>query len=258
MYNIKSRIVSNTQIKPNIFEMVFQAPEIATKAKPGQFIEIDVNDDSVLLRRPMSVLDADPETGEVKIWYHVVGKGTTALSRVKPGDELEIMGPLGNSFYLRSEARTVVMVGGGMGVPPLVFLNKVLAKTNPEIKRYAIIGARTQEILLGENEFKEHNAEVLIATDDGSKGFKGFPTNVLTDLINRVAIDQAVTCGPEAMMFGIAKISRDRKVFCLVSMEAPMACGIGACHGCAIETKIGYRRVCKEGPIFKGEDVLVD
>jgi len=257
MYNLQSTIIKNIQIKPKVFELVLQAPEIAQKAKPGQFIEIKVRDNNVLLRRPMSIMDANPETGEIKIWYRVVGSGTLSLSMTEPGETLDIIGPLGNMFYLKPETKTAVLIGGGCGVAPLVYFSKSIQSASPHVKIYAIIGARTKELVLGDEEFKKHGAHVLVSTDDGSAGTKGFPTDVLKDLLEKEVIDEVATCGPTPMMMAAATLCQEKNILCLVSMESPMACGLGACYGCVVKTKIGYRRVCKEGPIFKGSEILV-
>lgn len=255
MYNLQSTVIKNTQIKPEIFEMVLNAPEIALKAKPGQFIEIKVNDDNLLLRRPMSIADADPNKNEIKIWYRVIGKGTAVLSQARPDEKLDIMGPLGNSFYLKEGVKNITLVGGGTGVAPLVFFNKIINANNPDFKIYTIIGARTKELILGKQDF---NAQVIIATDDGSEGIKGTTVDALKELISKTPLDAVLTCGPEPMMLAIARVCEQNNIFCLVSMESPMACGLGACYGCVIKTKIGYRRVCKEGPIFRGSEVLMN
>lgn len=257
MFNIKSVILKQILIKPEIFEMVLSAPEIAAKSKPGQFIQIKVNDNGVLLRRPMSIVDADASTGELKIWYRVVGKGTLALAKAKEGEILDIIGPLGNSFYVNENVKTIALVGGGCGVAPLVFFSKIIAVSNPDVKIYSIVGARNKDLVLGEENFANYKGEVCVATDDGSAGKKGFTTDVLKELLKTVQIDQMAACGPEPMMEAVAKICREKNIPCLVSMESPMACGLGACCGCVVKTKIGYRRVCKEGPIFRGADVFV-
>lgn len=258
MYNLKSTIISNTQIKPEIFELVLYVPEIAAKAKPGQFIQIKINDDSVLLRRPMSIMNSDAQKEEIKIWYRVVGKGTQALAKSKQGELLDIMGPLGNCFYVKQEVKTIALVGGGVGVAPLFFFASVIKNTNPEVKTYAIVGARNKDLVIGVKEFENLGVEVVVTTDDGSEGKKGFTTDALKELSEKIQIDQVATCGPQPMMMVVAGLCQEKNIFCLMSMESPMACGVGACHGCAVKTKIGYRRVCKEGPIFRGVDVLVN
>lgn len=263
MYNLQSLIIKNIQIKPEIYEMTLNAPEIASKAKPGQFIEIKVNDNSILLRRPISIMDADPLKNEVKIWYRVIGKGTNSLSESQPGETLDIIGPLGNGFYLSEGIKTIALVGGGTGVAPLVFFSKIfhsnLEKENKDrLKIYAIIGARNKDLILGKEDFKNFGDQIIITTDDGSEGIKGTTIDALKELTINASIDAVLTCGPEPMILAIARICQEKNIFCLVSMESPMACGLGACHGCVIKTKIGYRRVCKEGPIFKGIEVLVD
>lgn len=258
MYNIQSTIIKNIQIKTKVFELVLHAPEIAQLAKPGQFIEIKVYDKSVLLRRPMSIMDANPETGEIKIWYRVVGSGTLSLSMTEPRRKLDIIGPLGNMFYLKPETKTIALVGGGCGVAPLVYFSKSIHSSSPNTKIYVIIGARTKEFILGGEEFKKYCAQVMVSTNDGSFGTKGFPTDILKNILEKETIDEVATCGPTPMMMGVAKLCQDKNILCLVSMESPMACGLGACYGCVVKTKIGYRRVCKEGPIFKGSEVLVE
>lgn len=238
--------------------MTLNAPEIALKAKPGQFIEIKVKENSILLRRPMSIMDIDPAKNEIKILYRVVGEGTKSLSESQAGEILDIIGPLGNSFYLKEGVKTIVLVGGGTGAAPLVFFNKTINGNNPDLKVYAVIGARTKELILGAKDFKDFGAHVIIATDDGSEGARGTTVDALEELMINTSIDAVLTCGPEPMMLAIARICQENNIFCLVSMESPMACGLGACHGCVIKTKIGYRRVCKEGPIFRGSEVLVN
>lgn len=268
MFNIKSKILKNGFFKADHFELILEAPEVAAKAKPGQFAEIKIDGEGLLLRRPFSFLDADPEKGEIKIWYRVVGKGTTALSKMKAGEELDIIGPLGNSFYLDEGVENLVLVGTGCGVANLLFFTKAILnnpglvyrsdkKMPDNLKIHAIIGARTEDFLLGEKEFKDYGIETLISTDDGSRGYKGFVTDVLKDLTSKVKIDEVLTCGPNEMMVEVAKICQKSEILCLAAVEQRMACGLGACNGCVIKTKTGYRRVCKEGPIFKGSEIVV-
>jgi len=255
----KFKILSNRKIKGSYFKLTLVAPEIAFLARPGQFVMAQVNNNAYepLLRRPLSIHAVKKD--DIEILYERLGQGTEILSRKKPAEYLDLIGPLGNGFNLTPETYnlTPILVAGGIGVAPLVFLAQ---KLRPG-KTLALIGARTKESLLCEKEFKELGCDVKIATDDGSKGFRGRVTDLLekqfvSNISHRTPIMYA--CGPEPMLKACARIASQCGIKAFGSFEAHMACGMGACMGCAIKIEdqpagkdnFVYKRVCKDGPIF--------
>lgn len=276
---MKQKILSNEEIAPGIFRMAVSIWEEAQKACPGQFIHIrcsSLNDP--LLRRPLSIHELTPET--VGILYRVVGKGTALLSRKKGGDELDVIGPLGCGFRTKPAEEPVVIVAGGMGVAPLLFLAQSLmhgdrhvgAKQAPPQNRRAslplqrrnvrmLIGAKSGEFILCEEEFRKLGCSVDVATDDGSYGQKGYVSSLFEESIGKKKPGQVFACGPNAMLREIAIASARRGVDCQVSFENQMGCGVGVCLGCVIRTRekdgiSGYRRVCRDGPVFDAQTVL--
>jgi dihydroorotate dehydrogenase electron transfer subunit len=262
----KFKIVSNQQIAKGYYKLAFRSPEIAKKALAGQFLNIKVSNDlEPLLRRPFGIhriSNQKPETSnQIEILYEVVGKGTEILSRKKSGEYLGVIGPLGNGFSLLS-TRYSLLVGGGMGVAPLVFLAERLAEIqNPKskIQTLVLIGAKTENQILCEKEFQDLGCDVKIATDDGSRGFKGYVSDLLKNTLpatNSQLRTKIYACGPKPMLKEIAVTSKKFKIPAQVSLEEHMACGIGACFGCAVMTKGGYKRVCKDGPVFEAGDII--
>ena len=195
--------------------------------------------------------------GGIEVLYEVVGKGTELLSRKRPGDTVDVIGPLGNGFSVqrtaRSAQRTAVLVAGGIGVAPLVALAEELKKK--KIRTMVIIGAKTKSHILCEDEFKSLGCEVKITTEDGSKGTRGLATDLLRN--TQYAIPNTLyACGPAAMLKSVAKIAEAKRVPCQVSVEERMACGVGACLGCPVKVKIGgYKMVCKDGPVFDAKEI---
>ncbi len=277
---IKARIVYNKRTKDNYFKSIFSALRIGLIALPGQFVNIKVNScQEPLLRRPFSIHRVSGSN--IEILYEVLGCGTKILSQRRGGEYLDIIGPLGNGFDLRqarSEKREAILVAGGIGVAPLIFLAEKLAeiknlrhktwrirqdfwRKKSKIKIIVLIGAKTKKQILCEQEFKKLGCEVKIATDDGSRGFKGKVTDLLNDFLqaNRQTGKQAnyiYACGPRPMLKEIANISQKYNIPAQISLEEHMACGIGACLGCVVNTKNGYQRVCKEGPVFAADEIV--
>ena len=264
MLQVKVKILYNRRVKGNYFHLVLKAPRITRNSLPGQFLNIKVNDaDEPLLRRPFSIHRT--KGANIEILYEAVGRGTELLSQKKSGEYLDVIGPLGNGFDLRlaiSDKRQAILVAGGIGVAPLYFLAERLANCNLQIancKIPVLIGAKTKEQILCEQEFKKLGCEVKIATDDGSKGFKGKITGLLKKILRLAISDKRLAiyaCGPRPMLEEIAVISKKHNISAQVSLEEHMACGIGACLGCAVKTKDGYKRVCKEGPVFNVEEII--
>lgn len=249
----KVKIISNQKLSGNYWLLEFESGLIAKRACPGQFLEVKVNFQSdPLLRRPISIHGVSG--AKVKLIYAVVGRGTQILSGKKPNELLDIIGPLGNGFdYSRTSklanAQTVI-VAGGMGVAPLVFLAQKL--NQPLI----LIGARSKKQIICRREFKALGCAVKLATDDGSAGFKGRVTDLLKTVLEKNKVLNLFSCGPRPMLKNVARIAAENNISAQLSLEEHMACGIGACLGCVVLTKTGYQSVCKDGPVFSSRELI--
>ena len=244
-------------LNENTFLIRFESEIISNTAQAGQFIHIKCFDGlDAYLRRPISICSVDRANKTFDIVYQVRGKGTGLLCAFRPEDEMDVMGPLGHGFTLHAEHRNIVVVGGGIGIFPLL----QLLKDHPAPKKTAILGFRSRAVVVLEDEFKEHCDELIIATDDGSYGEKGFVTSILEKRVQEEPVDMVYFCGPSIMMKRGVEILRQRNIPCEVSMEQRMGCGIGACLVCACKTKKGddwdYSHVCKDGPVFDGYEVV--
>jgi dihydroorotate dehydrogenase electron transfer subunit len=263
MFKIKAKILYNNKIKNNYLHCLLDAPAIARDALPGQFVNIRVsNAPDPLLRRPLSIHRARGRTLEVL--YEVVGIGTELLSKRKSGEYLDLIGPLGKGFNLTPKTKGLknILVAGGMGVAPLLFLAERLAHSPqcPAVHRrpLVLVGAKTKKHLLCEKEFKDLGCEVRVSTDDGTKGYKGKITDLLKQILLTIdyGLSTIYACGPKPMSKEIAILSKRFKIPAQVSLEEHMACGIGACLGCTVTTADGYRLVCKDGPVFEAEKII--
>ena len=258
-YQIKSRILSNKRLGREHYLMRFEAAPIARAAKPGQFIHLRCSDKvNPLLRRPFSIHRIAGET--VCILYQLVGKGTEILAEKKTGEYLDVIGPLGNGFtYSRSKSANSILVAGGIGIAPLLMLARELIKYQKSAGILLLVGAKTKRLILCERDFKALGIGVKISTDDGSYGWQGMVTELLEDGLsaNRYSLPTVIyACGPEKMLKKVAEISRRYDIKAQGSLEKKMACGVGACLGCAISTRSGYQRVCKEGPVFDLDEIM--
>ena len=251
---MRSPVVSHRPIGPDYFHLVLEAPGIAAEAKPGQFLMIRVatRQTDPLLRRPISIMDAQPP-GTVELIYKVAGRGTRLLSEWAD-PFLDVIGPLGNSFLSHTEPHSAILVGGGIGIPPLIFLAHHLAGWK-DIPVSVFLGGRTAADLPGIERFKGYGAEVTVATESGERGTKGMVTGPLVEWLNAEKPDKPViyACGPDPMLRAIASLSRQRAIPARLSLEEHMGCGVGACLGCVVETRDGYRRVCADGPVFDAD-----
>jgi len=217
------------------------SPEIARQAKPGQFVMIYLNDSERLLPRPISICDADKTNCTVTLIYAVVGTGTKIISNWPAGKDVQIMGPLGNGFDL-ANIKSATLVGGGLGAPPMVFLQKELARMS--IQARVCLGFRQK------NAIADYFTNPYIATDDGSQGHMGTVLDILPDLKSPI-----YACGPRPMLKALAQHAATRGIPCFVSMEAHMACGVGACKGCVVKTTNSYWLCCSWGPVFDAKDI---
>ncbi len=246
------RVKKINKIKTDIFLLSFDSVYISKNSSPGQFLHIKII--KTILRRPFSIHCVKGKT--VFILFRIRGRGTQILSDYKKGDELNIIGPLGRGFCLNSKSGKNILLAGGLGVAPLVFLADRLKQTKP----IAILGAKDKNDTICADEFRKRGCRVYIATEDGSKGRKGTAVDILKSLFNKFNKSDKInlyTCGPEGMFKGMKKaIGKNKNVNCQVSFEQFMGCGLGSCCGCTIETKNGYKKVCKDGPVFNMNDVL--
>lgn len=266
---IEVKILSKKEVAPDIYLMRLASSTIAQQAIPGQFVHIKCSKDHYpLLRRPLSVHRIDKEKGEIFILFQVVGEGTKLLSQKAVGDALDILGPIGNGFSIFPESKKVLLVGGGIGVAPLLALVKESINQGKEVR--VLIGVLKREMVIGEESFRSLGARVDIATDDGSYKFKGLVTDLFEEAILKEGWlpDQIFACGPKPMLKKVAEIASNTNINCQVSLEERMGCGIGACLGCVCKirtknkkeykVKYEFKRVCVDGPIFKASEVIWD
>ncbi|MHB9027151.1 MAG: dihydroorotate dehydrogenase electron transfer subunit [Candidatus Latescibacterota bacterium] len=257
MREYEADIIRNELRESSTFLIHLRCPELAREARPGQFVQVRVTDGTdPFLRRTFSICGAVPETGTVLLMVGAVGRGTRLLCGMAPGDRLNLIGPLGTAFDLSPGIdRTRVLVAGGVGAAPLVFLEERLWKSGTGNTVF-MMGARNAEHLMIIDGLVDLNAKVLFATDDGSWEYHGYVTDLLEEKLPKLNPDIIYACGPHAMLRTVAEIARRAGIPCQVSLEERMACGIGACLGCAIRLADGsMARACKEGPVFNAEDI---
>ena len=235
-------ILENTKLTDNVYKMILSGDTSAITA-PGQFINIQL--DGFYLRRPISVCDWNEST--VTIIYKVVGKGTAYMATLTAGKELDILSGLGNGFDTCASGENPVVIGGGVGVPPMFGLAKELLKEGKKVT--AILGFNTKDEIFYEEEFKAIGCETVVTTVDGSYGTKGFVTDALKD----IDCSYTCACGPEPMLKAIYNTS---SVSGQYSFEERMGCGFGACMGCSCKTKYGNKRICKDGPVLVKEEII--
>lgn len=245
--NEKLHVVDNKTINKEFFILELKAKNGLPELLPGQFAEVLViNSPSTFLRRPLSIHDVDYKSNTIKFLIQIVGDGTFKLSNLKPGEELDVIYPLGNSYSI-PETSNILLIGGGCGVAPLLYLAKIMASKS--LKPKILIGGRNKEYLLDIEEYYKYG-DVFITTEDGSAGEKGFVIHhsILWD--DNHNFEKIYTCGPEPMMQAIAKYAKKRNMDCEVSLENLMACGFGACLCCVVDTVRGNVCTCTEGPVF--------
>ena len=239
-------LVEKSEIAKNIFDFKLKNAQIAKITEPGQFLHIAVP--GMVLRRPISVCDVTDDC--IRIVFRIKGDGTRRLSEAKKGDMLDVLGPLGNGFDIE-KGKTYAFVGGGIGVPPMLYSAKRAQKA------YAVLGFANKDAAILCGDFKAAGCELFIATEDGSLGVRGFVTEPLENIIDRV--DGVCACGPIPMLKAVAELCRKNGKPCQVSLEERMGCGIGACLVCACKTHgengDEYKHVCKNGPVFDAEEV---
>lgn len=242
MNQVMMKITDNKKIAEKTYFMSLEGDTSAI-TKPGQFINIKL--DGFFLRRPISVCDC--ENGKLSIIYKVVGNGTKEMSELTVGAELDILSGLGNGYDTSKSGDCPVLIGGGVGVPPMYLLCKKLVSEGK--KATVILGFNSEKEVFGVDEFKATGAEVYVTTADGSVGTKGFVTDVLKNL----HYTYFYTCGPMPMFKAIESIAKTSGQY---SFEERMGCGFGACMGCTCKTKYGNKRICKDGPVLEREEIV--
>ncbi|MBQ6298589.1 MAG: dihydroorotate dehydrogenase electron transfer subunit [Selenomonadaceae bacterium] len=245
MNTFNTKILSNEEVAEKIFRLTLDAPELAKISRAGQFVQVKISDEFTL-RRPLGI--ASTAGGKIKIFYRAVGRGTEKLSARRTGESLNILGALGNGFSTYDGK--ILLVGGGMGLAPLLCAAE-------QFSADVLIGGRTRdEVIFWQEEFRPHVGKIFITTDDGSYAKKGFVIDLLPEVLSAENYSAILTCGPEIMMRGVAKFAMEKNIPCEVSFEKRMACGLGACLSCSIDTADGRKKVCKDGPIFDARKVF--
>nr|WP_295285676.1 dihydroorotate dehydrogenase electron transfer subunit [uncultured Blautia sp.] len=249
------KVVSQEVIGKDVYSLWLQTDKIAENARPGQFVSLYTGDGSKLLPRPISICEIDREGGKLRLVYRVTGKntGTERFSQLKPGDLIETLGPLGNGFPLEeAEGKRVFLIGGGIGIPPMLETAKQL-----NAQKTAVLGYRDELFL--NDEFAKY-ADVYVATEDGSAGTKGNVLNAIRE--KALEADVIFACGPTPMLRALKEYAAENNITCWISMEERMACGVGACLACVCKSKeidehsqVHNKRVCKDGPVFLSTEV---
>lgn len=258
MIQENARVLWNKNIGASYYRIGLTCDRIYSDAKPGQFVMLRLSKSAVpLLRRPFSIhrlIIKNKHIEGIELLYTVVGKGTERLSMYRKGDVLDMLGPLGNGFLVRDHFRRILIAAGGIGVAPMLFLASSLVKKNIKPSMCKVfLGARSKQDLLCEDEFSSHGIEVLISTDDGSAGDAGPVTHPMEIAVKKNRPDIIYACGPLEMLRHVIKIAEVHAVSCQISIETVMACGIGACLGCAVEIRNDsdkYLHACRDGPVF--------
>lgn len=248
-------ITEQKEIATDIYSMWLQTDQIAAEAVPGQFLSVYSNDGSRMLPRPISICEVDKEQGRLRLVYRIAGKGTLEFSGYQTGDTLEIVGPLGNGFPLDKGYEKVFLIGGGIGVPPMVELSRQLPG-----EKQIVVGYRNSELFLKEE--LEQNGVVYVATEDGSVGTKGNVLDAIRE--NGLQADAMFACGPTPMLRALKAYAAEAGMDCYLSLEERMACGVGACLACVCKsmdvdghTHVKNKRICKDGPVFAAEEIEI-
>ncbi len=243
-------IIRQEEIADDIYSMWLRTDEIAAHARAGQFVSVYCNEGSRLLPRPISICEIDKRDSAIRIVYRVAGKGTAEFATLRTGNQLKVVGPLGNGFPQKSQK--AFLIGGGIGIPPMLQLAKEL-----DCEKQIILGYRDELFLL--DEFRGQG-KVYIATEDGSAGTEGNVLDAIRE--NGLTADIIYACGPAPMLRALKDYAAKKQIECWISMEERMACGLGACLGCVCKstnrdahTNVKNKRICKEGPVFRAEEV---
>ena len=254
MFDEVVQVTENRKVNEEYWKLSFHSVKLSRGVKPGQFINIQLEDNyDPFLRRPFSYYRT--ASGRIEILYEILGRGTKLLTFKKKGDSLKVLGPLGKPFARNIGKKKRILIAGGVGVPPLVFL----AEREPT--DYLLIGCKSKGEVLPKKELSGIQAKVCYATEEGSYGTKGFVTVLLHEIIQKEKNPKLLflqTCGPHAMMLAVMKMAKEFGIEGEASIDERMACGVGACLGCMVKTREGYKTSCVEGPVFQFNDLLLD
>ncbi len=254
MKQVTAAIISNREIMPGAYLAWLDAPQIASTAQPGQFVMVRCGEET-LLRRPLSIHQLADETGRTKLalLFTVVGKGTYWLSQRQAGDNLDLLGPLGNGYAIHPSSHNLLLLAGGIGIAPLCFLTQRAISQGHSVR--LLLGASTASQLYPKR-LLPPETEMVTTTEDGSAGKKGLITDLIPDFISEA--DQIFACGPTPMYRNIATRHQSLAKPVQISLEMRMGCGFGTCYSCTVKTKSGLRQVCNDGTIFDLDDILWD
>lgn len=252
---IEAPILHHEPLTADVWRLDVLAPNLAKQAQPGQFAMLRKKHGTHFLRRPLGIAFVDIVKGKVSFIYRLLGGGTHELATLRVGETVNVEAPLGSQTFSLETGRSL-LVGGGAGAAPLLFLAKVLAEKYK--KPIILLGGRNAAETFWAELLAPYAEKIYLATDDGSKGFHGFVTGLLPKVWAQHAFSHIQTCGPTPMMFGVAKFAKAKGIPCEVSLEARMACGFGVCLGCSFtgENSGKRRRVCADGPVFPAEEVF--
>ena len=259
-YKVLAEIVKKEKIIENVYKFSIKSKEIAEQAKPGQFLEIKVSEaQEPFLRRPISIFNIDKKNGILEFIFMIRGKGTKILSKREVGEKLNILGPLGEGTFTIKEYKNVSIIGGGIGIYPLYELAKQLKEKNVNVTTY--LGFRNKDFVELEDEFNKVSNTLVVSTDDGSYAKKGFGINFLKEDSIKVKPDAIFACGPLNMLKTVKSFADENNIYVEISLEERMACGIGACLGCAVKVNKNqeekFLHVCKNGPVFDAKIVEI-
>jgi dihydroorotate dehydrogenase electron transfer subunit len=251
MKQLTAPVISNRELMPQVHLLWLEAPEIAVVARPGQFLMVRCGDsDDPLLRRPLSIHQVT-EAGQIALLFDVVGRGTLLLSRHQQGDSLDLLGPLGNGFSIRPGSHRLLLVAGGVGVAPLLFL--AVRALDQGCLVTLLMGAQNASLLYPLSSLPSEIA-CFTTTEDGSAGVRGLATGLIAKCADQA--DQVFACGPTAMYRSMVCDDVLTAKPIQISLEIMMGCGVGACYGCTVGTRRGLQRVCRDGPVFELGDVI--
>ena len=265
MKDVTGKVLFNLEVAEDFYLLRLAVPKIAEGVVPGQFVEVKVSSNySPFLRMPLSICKTDPALGTIDLLYEDLGPKSRALSLQQPGCEIAVLGPLGNGFKVTEGDRTAMLVGGGIGIPPLLFLAGELRRAGRQV--VLLVGARNGKKHLPDNLLNAAAGEIRKATDDGSAGHHGLVTDLLTEKLTGGKRFSVYTCGPHAMMAAVTAICKGHRIPCQASLEEYMACGFGVCVGCVVELRppenetfsspyLQYSRICIDGPVFDAHRV---
>lgn len=250
---VDAKILKNIEIANDIFDMTLESEELSKSAKAGQFLKIYVDNNKNLLPRPISICEIDKNKNTLRIVYQKIGEGTAHFSNMVVGESLRVIGNCGNGYDIESsENKTHILVGGGIGIPPLLEACKQIKG-----KKIVVLGFRSESFLV--DDFEKIGAKVYIATDDGLLGFKGNVVELMRK--HNITGDFIYSCGPKPMLISLVEYAKEKNINIQVSLEERMACGVGGCVGCVAKVKKEngeqiFKKVCKDGPVFDGLEVI--